>query len=335
MTDRRPTRPTPRAERRAVHRAGRRREPPRRRAAPLRCALAAAHQHAHRAAAALPARARRRSPARCCRSAALNPVKVDAVLRRHPHLGAAARPAVAVRRLRLAVVRRDLPAAVRLAGRLPGAAHPAARARAAHAAAGGAAQPARGCRPPTRWTTDRRADAVVDAAAQRCAAARWRTDVRDRGRRRRHCRGREGLPARDRQPVFHVSLVVLLAGIALGGLFGYKGKVLVVEGNGFANAVGSYDIFRAARLSATRQLRAVHLHPRQLQATYQRRRQAAGRFDAQVTLRRRARTRPRRRTTSAVNHPLYVDGSQGLPRRPRLRAAVRCATRRAGRVDDR
>ncbi|NED94537.1 cytochrome c biogenesis protein ResB [Phytoactinopolyspora alkaliphila] len=41
--------------------------------------------------------------------------------------------------------------------------------------------------------------------------------------------------------VFHLSLVVVLLAVALGGLFGYRGTVLVPEGNGFANSVVQYD----------------------------------------------------------------------------------------------
>ncbi|NDL57704.1 cytochrome c biogenesis protein ResB [Phytoactinopolyspora mesophila] len=41
--------------------------------------------------------------------------------------------------------------------------------------------------------------------------------------------------------VFHLSLVVVLLAVALGGLFGYRGTVLVPEGTGFANSVVQYD----------------------------------------------------------------------------------------------
>ncbi|WP_129665459.1 cytochrome c biogenesis protein ResB [Phytoactinopolyspora endophytica] len=41
--------------------------------------------------------------------------------------------------------------------------------------------------------------------------------------------------------VFHLSLVVVLLAVALGGLFGYRGTVLVPEGSGFANSVVQYD----------------------------------------------------------------------------------------------
>ena len=43
--------------------------------------------------------------------------------------------------------------------------------------------------------------------------------------------------------LFHVSLVILLAGIAVGGLFGYTGKVVVTDGDGFTNTLVQYDSF--------------------------------------------------------------------------------------------
>ena len=48
--------------------------------------------------------------------------------------------------------------------------------------------------------------------------------------------------------VFHTALVVLLAGIAIGRLWGYQGTVLITEGDpGICNAVPLYDSFRPGR----------------------------------------------------------------------------------------
>lgn len=41
--------------------------------------------------------------------------------------------------------------------------------------------------------------------------------------------------------VFHLAIVVVLLAVALGGLFGYRGTVIVPEGSGFANTVVQYD----------------------------------------------------------------------------------------------
>lgn len=43
--------------------------------------------------------------------------------------------------------------------------------------------------------------------------------------------------------LFHLSVLVVLVGFAAGGLFGYKGGVIVVVGNGFSNNLTQYDEF--------------------------------------------------------------------------------------------
>jgi cytochrome c biogenesis protein len=49
--------------------------------------------------------------------------------------------------------------------------------------------------------------------------------------------------------IFHAALVVLLAGVAAGRLWGYQGTVLITEGDpGICNAVPLYDSFRPGRL---------------------------------------------------------------------------------------
>jgi cytochrome c biogenesis protein len=47
---------------------------------------------------------------------------------------------------------------------------------------------------------------------------------------------------------FHLSLLVLLVGVAGGRLFGYEGRAAVVEGSTFTNAVASYDALTPAPL---------------------------------------------------------------------------------------
>ena len=61
-------------------------------------------------------------PARCCRSAAVNPATSTRYFAAAPEAGADAGPARRVRRVRVGLVRRDLPAAVHVAGGLRGAA---------------------------------------------------------------------------------------------------------------------------------------------------------------------------------------------------------------------
>ena len=92
-----------------------------------------------------------------------------------------------------------------------------------------------GCRRSSDWTdTDRRPTSSRAAAARaqsRALAHRVRTEADGAVT----VAAEKGYLRETGNLVFHVALLVLLVGIALGGLFGYKGTVLVAEGSGFAN----------------------------------------------------------------------------------------------------
>lgn len=47
--------------------------------------------------------------------------------------------------------------------------------------------------------------------------------------------------------VFHLSILLLLVGVAWGSWFGYRGTVVIVEGEGFANTLTQYDDFVPGR----------------------------------------------------------------------------------------
>ena len=51
--------------------------------------------------------------------------------------------------------------------------------------------------------------------------------------------------------VFHVSIVVVLVGVAVGALFGYRGAAIVVQGDGFTNVLTQYDEFASGPLYDT------------------------------------------------------------------------------------
>ncbi len=178
--------------------------------------LAAAHQHAHRAAAA--AAARRRRGARVAVPAAQHrPGRRRAVLPRPPAARAVARPRQPLRRLLLAVVLGDLPAAVRQPGRLRAAplqactwptCAPRRRARPRAWPGCPSTAPSRSRPPPRRcWPPP----------APCCGRRRYRTRGAPRGVRGRASAGelRE-----TGNLVFHLSLVGVLVAVGVGGLLG-------------------------------------------------------------------------------------------------------------------
>ena len=50
--------------------------------------------------------------------------------------------------------------------------------------------------------------------------------------------------------VFHLALVLILVAVAIGGLFGWRGNVIVKEGNGFSNTLTQYDAWGGGRLAS-------------------------------------------------------------------------------------
>ncbi len=112
--------------------------------------------------------------------------------------------------------------------------------------------------------------------------------------------------------VFHLSLVVVLVGIALGHLYGMRGSALVVEGEGFANTVTQYDNLRTGARFDVDDLPPFTLTLDEFRARYEEtgdQTGAARDFAALVSI----RDEPGAATTPEeikVNHPLNLGGSK-------------------------
>lgn len=101
--------------------------------------------------------------------------------------------------------------------------------------------------------------------------------------------------------LFHASLLVLLVGVGIGSLYGYKGEKLLTQGQSFVNAPGGYDGFKPGALIGAGDLSPFTVKLDRFAATYQPSGEAKT-FDAYV------------QTTSAdgktvthdlrVNHPI-------------------------------
>jgi len=108
--------------------------------------------------------------------------------------------------------------------------------------------------------------------------------------------------------VFHLSLVVVLVGIAYGHLYGFKGSTLVVEGEGFANTVTQYDNLRAGPRYDLDHLAPFALTLDRFNATYQADGQqigAARAFSAVIDYT-PAPGKPSEQKVVKVNHPLHA-----------------------------
>jgi cytochrome c biogenesis protein len=112
--------------------------------------------------------------------------------------------------------------------------------------------------------------------------------------------------------LFHVALLGLLASVALGGLFGYKGNRLLVEGDTYANTPTALDVFHPGRLVSATDLQPFSLTLRHFAATYitsgsQRGEPASFRAEIRYAAHYGG---PERGYDLRVNHPLNVDGVQ-------------------------
>ncbi len=110
--------------------------------------------------------------------------------------------------------------------------------------------------------------------------------------------------------VFHLSLLLLLAGIATGKLFGYEGRVALVEGETFTNVSSSYDVLSPSALADVDTLPAFSMTLDRLETRFAPSGQRAGeprQFDASVTYRDAGGTGT---TTIRPNEPLEIEGTK-------------------------
>jgi cytochrome c biogenesis protein len=108
--------------------------------------------------------------------------------------------------------------------------------------------------------------------------------------------------------LFHAALIVVLCALALGGLYGYKGQVLVTTGSGFADTLVSYDSFQGGRLFGPGALGPFDIRLTSFRATYQPNGEPLT-YDAWVRYT-TAPGRPVRTDDIRVNHPLDLDGAK-------------------------
>jgi cytochrome c biogenesis protein len=112
-----------------------------------------------------------------------------------------------------------------------------------------------------RWETDLSVEESLEAG--RDALRGWRAV-----RRGPAVSAERGYLRETGNLLFHVSLVLLLVGIAMGAFYGFKGTVLVKEGSGFANAILNYDDIHPGRRFDENRLVPLHFLLDDFRATY-------------------------------------------------------------------
>ena len=111
--------------------------------------------------------------------------------------------------------------------------------------------------------------------------------------------------------VFHVSLVFVLIGVAIGALFGYRGTSVVIVGQGFSNNLTQYDDFSAGARFTDADLEPFSVTLKNFDVKFETgpvQRGAARLFRADVEVTSGAAAAPRQEILE-VNKPLHVGGT--------------------------
>ncbi len=154
-----------------------------------------------------------------------------------------------------------------------------------------------------RWETAAPPDEVLADVRRQLRRRRFRVVRRDGA-----LSAEKGYLRETGNLLFHVSLVVLLVGIALGGLFGFSGTVLLKEGDGFASTVLSYDDIKPGRRFDPASLVPFNVQLDKFNATYGDDGKALT-FDADIRYARGGAV-PTTPYDLRVNHPLEIDGAK-------------------------
>jgi cytochrome c biogenesis protein len=160
-------------------------------------------------------------------------------------------------------------------------------------------------------------DEALESARSYLSSQRWRVRVaesprEDGGDGSRWVAAEKGYLRETGNLLFHLALVVVLVAVAVGGLFGWKGNVIVREGTGFSNTLTQYDAWGGGRFVDPDSLAPFALTLDAFNVDFERgaaQRGAPRRFEADVTYRPTPAEQPRR-TTIQVNQPLEVDGAK-------------------------
>ena len=114
--------------------------------------------------------------------------------------------------------------------------------------------------------------------------------------------------------VFHLALIGVIVGVAVGHLFGWKGDVIVPVGKTFSNTLALYDTFSPGPWVDPQKLAPFQVTVDKLDATFEERVTGRGQFGqprdftAHVTTTSRPGATPKQATVK-VNHPLEMDGA--------------------------
>ncbi len=161
------------------------------------------------------------------------------------------------------------------------------------------------------FTVEESAASLLERAERRLRDERWRVRVGETDG-TPWIAAEKGYLRETGNLVFHLALLGVLVAVAVGGLFGWKGNVIVKAGDGFSNTVTQYDAWGGGRLMRGDALAPFSFTLDDFQVEFERegvQRGAPRFFRADVTYR-PAPGAEAEQAVIEVNHPLTVDGAK-------------------------
>jgi cytochrome c biogenesis protein len=160
------------------------------------------------------------------------------------------------------------------------------------------------------WTTDEPVDVVAQRARSLFGHQRRRTEVYPAGS-EVVVSAEKGYLREAGNLLFHVAVLVVLVGVAVTGLYGFKGTAAVISGTGFSNTLTQYDDFTPGARFDPADLAPFTFKVDDFHVSWKRSGAGTGTpltFDAQLSVTDRPGATPYPYDLR-VNHPLVVDNT--------------------------
>ncbi len=167
------------------------------------------------------------------------------------------------------------------------------------------------------WQTDTASTSpqqILELTADDLRSRRWRVRTQAFDDKTGWVSAEKGYLRETGNLLFHISLLALLFAVAYGGMFGWRGQALVIEGESFTDTITQYDSFKSGQQVNVGDLPPFSFTLDDFRVSYQEEGEQQGAprsFEADVTYRSEPGGTPGQQTVQ-VNSPLEVDGAKAF-----------------------
>ena len=161
------------------------------------------------------------------------------------------------------------------------------------------------------FTTDKDPADVLNVAADALRQRQWRVVMGPQGG-ASWVAAEKGYLRETGNLVFHLALLFVLVAIAIGGLFGWKGNVIVREGSSFSDTLTQYDAWGGGRYTDAQDLPPFSFTLDKFTVDFERgvaQRGAPRAFEAEMSYKTDP-SAPSQRALVEVNEPLVIGGAK-------------------------